>query len=454
MTSMTKNTPLQAGGYSRIRKPPFLPESGESGVALLAVIFALLLITLVGMAIAFTGILEVQGSNNYQHSVESFYLADAGINHAFKEIETHHIAFNDLLVGADATADTADDGYLLHSSIPESERISATGFTFGAGLYQISIVDDVEADNNLKVDTNQRVLLTSVATGRDGATTTLQAIVSLGGGIPAIVSKEDLKISGNATIDGRYGGVHANGDLLVSGSPSIAKDATATGTYTETGSPVIGGIGAGGQPELEIPTINAESHRTKADYVLGEDGMVRDPSGTVLADCSDGNTAYRGWKFTTASPVEWTSNTSKNDYFPGTYFVEGSASITGHIGDTGVVVPITIIAKGNIRASGSAETRPDSGDIFMLADGDIQISGDIDDGDQNFTGFIATHEQLQITGTPNLFGHIIIENGPDIHDLVHENDISGNMHITANGAFTSIGPTGTPMLISWREIRN
>lgn len=423
------------------------------GIAIITAVFALLLLSIIGLAVAFSGILEVQSSSNYEHALTAFYIADAGMNHAFREIAAHSLSFNTILKGADSVENTADDGYLQFESIPESERIPAAGLTFGSGHYIARATDDTEADSNPAVDTNQRIVLTSQGFGPDGSTATIEAIVALGGGIPAIVSGGDLTISGNPLIEGTWGGVHANDDLTISGNPTVTQDATCSDVYTESGSPTIGGVSGGNRPPVQIPTIDAESHRSQADYILSADGKVRDQAGTVLADTT-GGTSFRGWRRTSETPVEWTSNTNQNDYFPGSYFVEGNATLSGKIGSNTVTVPLTVIAKGDIKSSGSADVRPESGDIFLLADGDIQITGDLDQSDQNYAGFIATHEQLYISGNPTLVGHIVIEDAANNSSLVTSNNIAGNVHITATGGFTSIGPTGTPLIISWRELRN
>ena len=62
--------------------PFFVDDSGEQGVALIAVLFTLLLFTLLGVASVTLATLGVNITSNEQDSTEALYIADAGIAHA------------------------------------------------------------------------------------------------------------------------------------------------------------------------------------------------------------------------------------------------------------------------------------------------------------------------------------------------------------------------------------
>jgi len=80
-------------------------------------LFTLLLASLIGLALAFSGMYEVKVARNYNTSTEAFYIAEAGLNHAIHAIESNSLTFSDVLNGVDGISGTADDGVLTLSAI-------------------------------------------------------------------------------------------------------------------------------------------------------------------------------------------------------------------------------------------------------------------------------------------------------------------------------------------------
>ena len=88
---------------------------------------------------------------------------------------------------------------------------------------------------------------TLIATGTIGSVSRTLKWTAESSSQYAILTDGDLQISGNPTIAGTCGNVHANINLTILGNPTIAGDATATGTYSASGNPIIGGYSGSGK---------------------------------------------------------------------------------------------------------------------------------------------------------------------------------------------------------------
>jgi hypothetical protein len=106
-------------------------------------------------------------------------------------------------------------------------------------------------DNNGNTDSNNRVVVYSTGT-YGSSSVTIEGWVGFVP-YPALVAQDNISIGGNSQIQGAYGGVHSNNNLDVGASAHIEQTATASGTFTQSGSAEIDGFHAGGQPSLYIP---------------------------------------------------------------------------------------------------------------------------------------------------------------------------------------------------------
>ncbi|HYL97454.1 MAG TPA: hypothetical protein VEZ90_00755, partial [Blastocatellia bacterium] len=106
-------------------------------------------------------------------------------------------------------------------------------------------------DGDPTKDTNNRLVVYSTGT-YNNASVTLEGWVGFLP-YPALVANGNIAVGGNSSIDGAYGSVHANANLSVGASAYVQQTATATGTYTTSGNPTVGGFSGGGQPSLYVP---------------------------------------------------------------------------------------------------------------------------------------------------------------------------------------------------------
>ena len=458
----------------------------ERGSALVGVLLLLMMMSALAAALGVSGRTETLVARNHESSAQARAAAEAGLNHATAVVLDYLFdysangfasaeeALDALLQGPDGATgtedDDADNGSLESVTgwgVPIGERLAVGA---SDGEYDVRVMDEDDPargdgqtlldgdaddsndeDDNPYTDNNKTLVILAVGYGRNGSSVILEALIAPLE-FPAIVSNGDFTISGNPTITGDEGGVHANADLDVSGNPSIDQDATATGDYSESGNPDVGGTASGGMPQLTVPSIDATAHLSKADFILTSDGTMvcNDQAG-----CGGGTYAYgdtmcasdpcNEWEYSDGNN-EW--SISSNDAVDGTYYIEGKAKISGNPGTAKVPISITLIAEGSIEISGNPILAPNYPELLFVTGGDLKISGNLD-VPLTAEGQMLVHEQVMISGNPTLAGQLIVENATSVDNMVTTNSISGNPTISYNGDLGDYIFTQA----AWREIR-
>ena len=108
------------------------------------------------------------------------------------------------------------------------------------------------------------------------------------------------------------------------------------------------------------------------------------------------------------------------------------------VGGTGITA--TIISRGSVTIAGSfAIAQPDTGSALIVAGGDFKIAGNASLGGASASqhGFIFVHEQAKITGTADLFGALVVEDGADDHTVATGKMNPGNAWTEYNGGLSS-----------------
>jgi hypothetical protein len=433
-------------------------------MALIGVLLILILVSALCGALAVSGQTETQAASNQETAAQARAAAEAGLNHAITvalaqltataAVSTPTAAVTLLLRGPDTTPGTVDDGSLEALGIP---RPPATTQLLNGVRYEARAFDEDDAARGLTLtaadvarigedtqptnDTNEKVIVRAIGYGRNNTRVTLEAILGVTT-LPAIVTNGNLTISGSVEIAGTAGGVHANGNLAVNNAAvNIAQNATSTGTTTIHPNADVGGIDDGGQPTMVVPPIRAIDYKPLADYILTNAGTMTLPNGTVVACC-------RGWAFLGAG-LGWSNNSTSNSTasFGGTYYVEGSARLTGSLGSNASPVSLSIIAEGSIVIAGSPDLRPSAPELLFVTDGDLAITGNLET--PTVEGQILVREQISIAGNPDIAGQVLVENAASVFTDVTANSISGNLTLTYNG----IAGSGAFAVGGWREIR-
>jgi len=435
----------------------------ESGTALLASALLMVLLTGAGMAAVMTTSVNQNASKNVLTSKQAFYLADAGIQHA-KTFLTQNQSNWTTYASAQATA------------LPLSNTSLSTGG------YSVTTQDGG----------NGSLLITSTGTAAGNAKAVVQSLVTYTGGTPPYtpgyavltggsICWQQLTIDVNVQITGTSGGVHTNCNLFIkSSSPTISGNATASGTYTNTGTPTIGGISGGGTPTVQIPKIDPNDFYPFGakywDYYLSGDGNVYDRNGTVVVPstgCGQGCVASYA-----APSGTWTitGNTSGPPFPAAVLWAVGDLKITGDFGTNVWIATaiatgsITVTAKNiNMRPPTSTDTftsplfyHPEAKDILLLARADIFITPPNNGTAQTFKGLLAAHEQISVKGlsTTTINGALVAEDATDTTGSAVSHDdylTTGPAKIIYNGAADISNPTlkvgtgtGTVNIMTWQ----
>ena len=429
-------------------------KTSEEGIALLTTLFALGIITLLGLALTATGMIEVKISGNERQSTNVLYVADAGLVHAQGIIFSENPDFTTLLQTGDGTACNGDE--LSTGFTDPITAIGAGGHAFGADdRYEVRVCDDPdETDADPDVDTNARILVRSIGFGRDGATATVEMVIGVIP-FPGIVTGGPLRIDGSPVINGPGGGIHTNSDLDVNGNPQMEQFANASGSISVGGSistgppPVYGDSPADtsdSEPPLDLPDINPADFIGMADFVITFSG------GSCFTNGIPG------------LPFDWSCDpggnriVAGNDIPPGTYHTTGNVNISGNPGEGVGGISLTILADGYVEISGNPEMNPalTTGGISygVVAGTDLKVNGS---PSNPYTGVYYCRHQLDFSGNPEITGMVIALDDDDFgtptNIVVREGDgfmkISGNPTITtvATGVFT------TKVVAGWREVR-
>ncbi|MFL6212937.1 MAG: hypothetical protein ACJ74J_03485 [Blastocatellia bacterium] len=326
-------------GGKRVKESP-----GERGTALVIALLALALMMTLVMGMSLTAISELGVTNTYANQTQAFASAEAGLYHAVNLVRNYTNAggdpnFTNLMAergtvstnylqgnnpftdstkfinGCEMITDAvgSDGAVILNGSgVPVGHPVrDASGNVIAGAYYSVHMVDDEKSssaaavkvpnfnptgtweDGNATTDANGRVVIYS--TGTYGS-----ASVTLEGWIgfmpyPALVAQYDISISGNSEIQGAYGGVHSNRNLIVGNgggnSWHVEQTATASGIISPSVSaadPHVDGFVGQGQAQLYLPKFVTTAPLTSggaatspriADYIIRRaDRLLIDPA--------------------------------------------------------------------------------------------------------------------------------------------------------------------------------
>ena len=131
-------------------------KEDQSGIALIIVMWALVLLIALGTEFIYSMRTEVNATRNYKEDIESYYLARAGINLAMAEI-IKQTAFHSL---------DENKGFIFGYSIPSSEKVDdegslssraqRTNIPLGVGSLSYMITDE---NGKISINGNDRNLL-------------------------------------------------------------------------------------------------------------------------------------------------------------------------------------------------------------------------------------------------------------------------------------------------------
>jgi len=220
------------------------------GVALILALLVLSFLTVLGSALLTTSTIDIWISDNYKHTTQSLYLAEAGIDHARDVLRTSSHTMTELLTsaaGPDHMLQTPDDVRLI-----PSRQLAE-----GSGFYEVWLRNDNSDGVASLADSNKVVTLLSI--GQIGTSRKTMEVTVQHGGFPensadprlsTVGGLEDLvrRISTNASDAGQI--VVSNGDfdlgpenghglLLVRGELNVVGDVNWNGLILVIGKGVM-----------------------------------------------------------------------------------------------------------------------------------------------------------------------------------------------------------------------
>lgn len=456
------------------------PTKNERGVALIGVVLALLIITVVGIGISLLGLMNVTAGTNVRLGSEAFYLADTGITHARRLIRVRvQNDFDVVLQSGNGIACDGDELAAIPPGLTAADTI-ATAANGGqqfppAGRYEVRVCDDDAAeaaatadppdlpDNNPNDDKNRRIRMLATGFGRDNSTATIEMFISAQA-LPAVIVDGNARMNGNPSIMGGAGAIHANGSLELPGNPCAQEYFSASGSINGDGQ---GGASCRrgqadyrpGSELINVPVLNPADFVALSNYRMNaQTCAVTNAAGVLLNvpadkkwgkwDCDPGS---RFWKF----------SGNGNQILPGTYYSTGSISISGSPGSPAAPIPLTLIAEGWVDLSGNPNLAPalsqNGTNYSVIAGTDLKIGGN---PGVPYSGVLYARDQIDFSGNPALNAQVLAANEGDLPapnpggiNLVQLKaggfmEVSGNAIINYNG-----GGLVTISMDGWRECR-
>jgi hypothetical protein len=296
------------------------------------------------------------------------------------------------------------------------------------------------------------VMIQSTATGQSNAQSVIRTLVTNAYlNNRGILAGQDLSLSTTTNVQGALGSIHTNGNLTLSGSVTVAVDATAKGNYQTSGSVTVNGVSGGQKPTVSVPAITPSSLLSSADYILetsGNNGRVR-----VAATGQTYSSGWNGWSYNRNSRV-WSN--SRSSIPAGTYYAnQASITITGAAGTAASPWRATLIATNDITITGRVVMAPDTStstnmtDVALVAGGDILVN--LSSGSATVTGLIGANEQVRINGNVTLNGAIVAAGAANARGAVVSNSVSGNVTIS-NSRQLRIPLQGPVQVLSWTTV--
>ncbi len=398
--------------------------TANMGAALMSALLVMVIMTGLGTAAITLTTFDSEITANDRSATQAFYVAESGVQHAIA-----------LLKGAGGVANGFDDELTAHGGVMLHD------VALGNGFYTVTALDNND-DADQTTDSDDRIFVRSVGR-QNGAVSMIQVTVTAragaGGALGGIITEDDLALPGDANVTGACGNVHSNGDMDVSGNPTIDQDLTAQGVVTIGGSPTVWGSITSGAAAQTIPYFNPADYASYASYQLRSDGKVYNDSSVMVADAN--SSLWNGWLYDAdggehgAGKWDLSSDNTEN----GMLYIEGDVAVSSNDPNWRT----TLVATGSIELSGNFGIINEQNgshpqgvqNLLFVAGLDLKINGN---PDQSWAkGVMAAGEQIQVSGNPNLTGALIASDFSHMSTTVVHNEILGVLGLHCDDLLTA-----------------
>ncbi len=430
----------------------------ESGLALVTVLLAMALVTVIGAALTAVGIVEFRSSINHRSATRALLLADAGATHAQALLRgpLEGLPYTDVLLGADGVADTEDDGLLVGFGLDSSDELPDSGIPLGDGRYFVTIINDPgDPSGHVLTDDNHRFIAVGRGETLDGGMAEINVLLAAPA-FPAVASNGPLRVVGSPSVLGPCAGIHANDTLTVDGHPIVDGPVTSADTvvmldgavvYDEDGDTVPPGY----EPPVEIPDLDPLDFCYAADFELKDGWVISiDPDDASRDSSFAGGSKVLGWQW---DVITNTYQLKASDAVEGTVCAHGSIKVTGNLGSVADTFDITMLSTGSVQVGGTPVVQADHPEDFLIvAKGDVKLSGTSGASTPYYGGTTYAGSQCQVNGTPDYNGNILCYDAEDPFgavDLIDENLVNGQPAIN----YDCTGKRRRTLVAAWWESR-
>jgi type II secretory pathway pseudopilin PulG len=285
-----------------------------------------------------------------------------------------------------------------------------TKYGEGAWFMVIKDNDDEIGVQNYTHDSDNQVYVYVTVVMRDFTMRTIEALIKFQPPTyspqGAIVTNGTMELYGNVNVRPGLGVLNAdvisNGNIVLTGSPTVHGSAMAYGTITGSTTGVSGNV-VSGNPKSTMPNGDVSLYKPLANYLLLSDGRVTDQAGTTLATGSFYNFSYSSgsWHVTGDSPRPPVA----------VYYIEGNFDMVGR-GTWNATLLVT--GNADVRGTGAGWTfGPAMGNVAIVAGTDFKMNGN-----SSLTGIIVANEQIAMNGNATVNGALIALDKADTSSLV------------------------------------
>ncbi len=309
--------------------------------------------------------------------------------------------------------------------------------TYGTGDY-FAVIQNDNADPDPLIDTNEKVDLVMTGVMPNGTTKQIRVRLRYDREdfkpLAALTTGGNLRINGSPEVTGSYGSVHTNMSALLDGRPEISQKMTAVGSVSVIGTPIVDGGIWPFSSTVPLPDVNPSEFIGSANYLLKADGTVVDnATGLPIASLAPSGT-WNGFKY---SAGDWSAN--GNDVLTAaTYYIETFFTLNGNASANA-----TFLVANSVKVAGTAAVSG-TGTMTILAQGDMELLGTA-----TFQGFLATQEQIKVSGSPKVIGSVLARDKQDLFtqvsttSTIYPDVLMGSAGIHYDAPFTTMLKVGT-----------
>lgn len=314
----------------RLENNPKNSFSNNNGIAMVTVILFLVVMTVLGITMANTTIVENYISRNQHTSKSAFFDADAGIQHALAWIKN--------ILNKEEISENELEGLILNNKIsPLTDfNYSYTNITIVDSNYCFTSTGSNFYDHNAKSEIEACFFVVA----------SLHPAFSVG-----LLSDKIININGASIIGDEHNPdkvvAHANETAVMKSGGNVIWGIV---SQSAEGNPDIGGTYTdiiGGQPNHVVPQVKKWTN----DDIYIDSGVKR-------------------WKKNDLEVVEYIGNQTLTDNFTDKVIL-----VDGNVTLTGVLKNVTLISTGNITFQGSSDNDDGINRNALMALGTIEFNG-------------------------------------------------------------------------------